>query len=608
MTQSPAPGQPVDVAASEAAVAATKADEDNVATSDEKMAPQAEESLELHGKQLAAAFAGMMLSLFLIALDQTILASALPKIVSAFSALDAVTWVSGGYVLSQCAFMPTMGQVCSLYVPKYIFLGSIVVFEVGSVLCAASPNINILIFGRTVTGLGAAGLMVSMLTLMTEIIALENRAKYMGLFGSVFGISSVVGPLLGGAFADHVTWRWCFWINLPFGAIAFAAVTVFVRKGKPAAVARGDKRKRNWYQRLASVDWVATALILAAVTCLVLGTTWGGSDKGWKDGSVIATLVVTGVLVPVIIAWEIYMGDKAMLIMSLFKNWSFDAILGSQLAVRWIMLIITYYAPIYFEAALGHSATKAGLDLLGLILSLVATNIVCGICVRILGKYTPFLIGGPMLAAIGCGLLFTVDEHTKFANVIGFEILAGVGIGMFMQMGMLAAQAEYAKEKQKISRVMGVLTFIQMLGGLVGLAISGAIFNDELQSNLEKFAPGVPTVVASSPTEIRGVVSGEALANVVHAYTQSVRWTYICGVPVAGIALICGLLIKNRPLGPPKKPKNVEDPEKAQSEKTDGTEAGALSKRSSSEGTHVGRKDSQATIDSSKANAAPAKH
>lgn len=118
----------------------------------------------------------------------------------------------------------------------------------------------------------------------------------------------------------------CFWINLPFGAIAFLAVTVFVRKGKPAAVARGDKR--NWYQRLASIDWVATVLILAAVTCLVLGTTWGGFEKGWKDGSVIATLVVCGVLIPIIIAWEIYMGDKAMLLMSLFRNWSFDAILG----------------------------------------------------------------------------------------------------------------------------------------------------------------------------------------------------------------------------------------------------------------------------------------
>ena len=150
------------------------------------------------------------------------------------------------------------------------------------------------------------------------------------------------------------------------------------------------------------------------------------------------------------------------------------------------MLIITYYAPIYFEAALGHSATKAGLDLLGLILSMVIMNIVSGLTVRKIGKYTPFLIVGPMVAAVGIGLLFTVDEFTKFANVIGYEILCGVGIGSIMQLGMLGAQAEYAKEKEKMGRVMGVLTFIQMLGGVVGLAVAGAVFNDELRSNLQK--------------------------------------------------------------------------------------------------------------------------
>jgi MFS family permease len=149
------------------------------------------------------------------------------------------------------------------------------------------------------------------------------------------------------------------------------------------------------------------------------------------------------------------------------------------------MLIVTYYAPIYFEAALGHSATKAGLDLLGLIMSMVVMSIVSGIGVRVIGVYTPFLIVGPMFSAVGTGLLFTVTEHTKFANVIGYEVLCGIGIGSIMQLGMLGAQAEYAKEKDKMSRVMGALTFIQMAGGVIGLAIAGAVFSDKLKSNLQ---------------------------------------------------------------------------------------------------------------------------
>lgn len=286
------------------------------------------------------------------------------------------------------------------------------------------------------------------------------------------------------------------------------------------------------------------------------------------------------------------------------------------------MLIITYYAPIYFEAALGHSATKAGLDLLGLILSLVITNIVVGISVRKIGKYTPFIIAGPMIAAIGAGLLYTVDENTKFANVIGYEILCGVGIGMFMQLGMLAGQAEYAKEKEKMGRVMGVLTFIQMAGGVIGLAVAGAVFSDELKSNLAKCrsildhhhlsceltslhdsadAPNVPAVVANSPTDIRNVVSGQDLANVVHAYTQSVRLTYICAVPVAGVAVICALFIKNRPLGPPKKAKDATaDPEKAHAASTSGTSVESPSRKSSHNGRAVERNDSQHSDLSSK--------
>ena len=195
---------------------------------------------------------------------------------------------------------------------------------------------------------------------------------------------------------------------------------------------------------------------------------------------------MAGVLIPVIIGYEHWLGEKAMIVTALFKNTSFAAISLAQIPSRWVMLVPTYYLPIHFEAVLNHSATQAGLDLLGLILALVVTSMVVGLLVKKFGKYTPFLIGGPMLCCIGGGLLYTIKPSTNFGNIIGYEILIGVGIGSFMQLGMLASQAEFAKEPHLMGKVMGVITFSQMLGGIVGLAVGGSIFGDELSSNLAK--------------------------------------------------------------------------------------------------------------------------
>jgi MFS family permease len=197
---------------------------------------------------------------------------------------------------------------------------------------------------------------------------------------------------------------------------------------------------------------------------------------------------------------------------------------------------------------MNHSATKSGLDLLGLVLSLVVASMVAGVAVKKTGKYLPFLFLGPALCAIGGGLLSTIKARDSVGKIIGFEILIGAGIGSFFQLGMLAAQAEYAKQPHIIGKVTGVTTFTQMLGGLIGLAVGGSIFADKLSQNLDKYAPGVDAKVASSPTDIRTIVSGDQLQAVIHAYTDSLRWAYITIVPLAGYALICAIFIKNRPL------------------------------------------------------------
>jgi EmrB/QacA subfamily drug resistance transporter len=493
------------------------------------------------------------MGIFLIALDQTILATALPKIVTHFNALSQVTWVSSGFILTQTAFMPFFGQVTSLFIPKYVFLVGIVTFEVGSVLCAAAPDIQVLILGRALAGVGASGLMVSMVTLMTEIVTLDKRPMLMGIFGSVFGLASVVGPLIGGAFTDHVTWRWCFYINLPLGALAVISVALLIKVSTPKGLPKGEEGEvylRHPWKRVFLIDWVGMVIALGSVTCLVLGTTWGPVN-GWSDGKVIATITLACVLAISFALWEWRMGEDAMVPFSIFRKGTFSAVVVNTAFSRWVMFVPVYYLPIHFQAVNGRSATGSGLDLLGIILSMIIFGTVNAAIVKMIDMYTPFLIAGPILSMVGAGLLFTINPSTPFSHIVGYEILVGVGIGCFFQLGMLAGQAEFADEQYRMGKVMGVLTLHQMLGAVIGLAIGGSVFDQKLQANLAKFAPGVDPIVASSPTVIRQFVSTAQLPGVLKSYDLALRWAYLSIVPVGGVALIAAFFVKNRSLKPP---------------------------------------------------------
>lgn len=427
--------------------------------------------------------------------------------------------------------------------------------------------------------------MISLITLMAQIVPLEKRASYMGAFGSIFGLASIIGPLIGGAFTDHVSWRWCFYINIVFAPFPVLATIFVVKASRPLGV--GGLDKRNAFQRLRDIDWLGTLLVLAAVTCLVLATTWGGYERGWSDPSVIACLVVFGVLIPITACWEWYLGDAAMLAPVLFKRRNLVLLAISAISARWIMLVPTYYLPIYYQAALGHSATQSGLDLLPLMLSTVFTLIASGIIVKKIGHYKIFLVVGPLIALAGTGAMVSIRHGTPFSQVIGFQILTGVGLGefahiykeraclksqlflaaMFFQLPMLAAQAEFASQKHLLGKVMGVMTFSQMFGGVISLAVAGAIFQDKLTANLARYAPGVSAEVARSPTSIRQYVSGEELTNVIIAYTQSLKWVYVTGPPLAAMAFLIFIFVKERPLGPAPggKPTASADVEKAES-------------------------------------------
>lgn len=242
----------------------------------------------LAGRRLLVVFIAMLLSVFLIALDQTILSTALPQIASDFDAFTLQGWVATAFVLTQTGFILVAVHLIRILPAKYVLLTSIVIFEVGSVVCGSSKGVYVLIVGRAITGLGAAGLFIGMMQIMTQSTKIEDRPRLFGCFRAVFGLSSVIGPLIGGAFTDKVSWRWCFYINLPVGGLSFVVVSVFLTAAPALGSDPTQQSLRVLLHQVVRIDWIGGLFSFAAITCITLALQWGGGVKPWSSGSVIA--------------------------------------------------------------------------------------------------------------------------------------------------------------------------------------------------------------------------------------------------------------------------------------------------------------------------------
>jgi len=508
------------------------------------MAPN--EATVLTGKKLFVVFVAMLLSLLLIALDQTILATALPRIASDFGAFTLQGWVASAFVLAQTVFLLFYGQVMCIYPAKWVLVAAITFFETGSLICGVAQNANQLIVGRTVSGMGAAGMFVSMIQIITQVTRLEDRPKLFGAFGAVFGLSSVIGPLIGGALTDHVTWRWCFFINLPIGGVSVSAVILLLKSSPPLGSDPTKRTARDLLQQTKALDYVGGILVAGAVTCVSLALQWGGNTKPWNDKAVIITFVFSGVIAITFVAWERYLGDKAMVPLKIFKSRSIYALICFCFLTRFSLLLFSYYIPIFYQAAKHHTATASGIDLLPFMLGVVLSVIGAGQIVGRIGYYWPFLVASPVFLAVGSGLLYSLDTNTSNAKIIGYQILSGIGVGLGMQNALIAIQVEFNDQPGIISQATSMGTFGQFLGGTIGLGIAEPVFASELSKYLAKYAPNAPAaIVKQSPTAIYTHLPAAQIPGVVHSYTESLKIVFLVGVPVAGLGLLSSLFIKN---------------------------------------------------------------
>ncbi|KAM0790108.1 hypothetical protein ACM66B_005435 [Microbotryomycetes sp. NB124-2] len=532
-----------------AAASAPDAGESSLPTKEAAAKPPAvDESLILRGKQLAVVFIALLLSIFLTALDQTILAPALPRIASDFNAFTLQGWVSSAFILTQTGFILIYGPILRIYSAKYTLLVAVVIFEVGSVICGAAPDVYVLIFGRALSGVGAAGIFTSAIQILGQCTRLEDRPKLFGLFGAVFGLSSVIGPFIGGGLTDASKngWRWIFYLNVPIGALTVVGILFLLKSSPPLGADLTKRSIPDLLRQTLRIDWVGAVLIMGAVTCLVLALQWGGNTKPWKSAAVLVPLVLSVVTGFALLAWQKFLGERAMVPPKIIKSVSVVAIVFYSFTIRFCMLIYIYYLPIFYQVTRAASATRSSIDIIAFMVSVVASVIISGQVVgRVLYRFWPFLFAGPMFLAVGAGLLYTVNETTDNAKIIGYQILAGVGVGTTMQNSLLAMQAEFKDTPRLLAQATGLGSFSQFLGGTVGLAVAQAVFGSVLGDKMRQYAPNAPIdIIKQDPLSIY-TLSADQIQPVIRAYVQNLQYVFILGVPFSVSAILLSLLIKN---------------------------------------------------------------
>ncbi|KAF8176240.1 major facilitator superfamily domain-containing protein [Mycena galopus ATCC 62051] len=485
------------------------------------------------GVRLALLLVALVISVLLVALDNTIIATAIPKITDAFDSLNDVGWYGSAYLLTSASFQLLWGRFYSFLSIKWVYITAISIFEIGSLICGVAPSSAALIVGRAIAGVGCAGIFSGALIIISHSAPLEKRPMFTGLLGSTYGIASIAGPLMGGAFADKLTWRWCFYINLPIGAITLF-VMVFLFKSP-----HQDKGASLTFKaRLQQFDPVGSFLIIPAAVCLLLALQWGGSTYPWNSGRIIALFVVFGVLTIVFIAVQMWKQDSGTVPPRIMKQRSIWAGAAFAFCQGATFFLFVFYVPLWFQAIKGVSAIKSGIDNLPMILALVISMIGSGGATTALGYYTPFMYLSTICMAVGGGLLTTLKVDSGHAQWIGFQVLIGIGCGAGMNQPVMAVQA--VLPLKDVPTGTALVLFLQSIGGSVFVSIAQNVFENKLISGIIHDVPSVdPSIVLrAGATSLKDAVAPAVVDAVIFVYNKALVSAFYVGTAAACLSLV----------------------------------------------------------------------